>query len=165
MKKSILFNFTVDKQNKKIKVERSFNAPLDLVWKAWTESEVLDQWWAPKPWRAETKSMDFKEGGQWHYAMIGPDGEKQWCLHDFKSVESKKSFSGLDAFCDKHANINNTKPRAFWNNVFNDHSNSTIVNIEISFDEPEDLETIIAMGFKEGFAMGLENLDHYLSSH
>ena len=52
-----------DLPNKKITVTRHFNAPLDQVWKAWTESELLDQWWAPKPFKAETKFMDFKVGG------------------------------------------------------------------------------------------------------
>ncbi|MDB5149731.1 MAG: hypothetical protein JWQ57_3751, partial [Mucilaginibacter sp.] len=55
--------FTKDLQNKKINVVRTFNAPLNLVWQAWTESDILDQWWAPKPYRAETKLMDFREGG------------------------------------------------------------------------------------------------------
>lgn len=35
---------------------REFEANLSLVWKAWTEAEMLDQWWAPKPWKCETKS-------------------------------------------------------------------------------------------------------------
>lgn len=49
MSKAILFNFLVDKEKNQITVDRSFNAPLDLVWAAWTEAELLDQWWAPKP--------------------------------------------------------------------------------------------------------------------
>jgi uncharacterized protein YndB with AHSA1/START domain len=42
-------NFTVDKANKKINVEREFAAPLESVWAAWTKAELLDQWCAPKP--------------------------------------------------------------------------------------------------------------------
>ncbi|MHB1279027.1 MAG: SRPBCC family protein, partial [Bacteroidia bacterium] len=86
MNAAVLFNFLVDKENKKIRVERSFNAPLDLVWAAWTEPEILDQWWAPKPWRAETKSMDFRVGGRWLYCMAGPEGERHWCLFDYKTI-------------------------------------------------------------------------------
>ena len=70
-------NFTVDKANKKINVERAFAAPLKKAWAAWTQAELLDQWWAPKPWKAQTKSMDFKVGGRWIYSMTGPDGTKQ----------------------------------------------------------------------------------------
>ena len=44
MNKTILFEFNVDKENNQIHVERAFNAPLDLVWAAWTEADILDQW-------------------------------------------------------------------------------------------------------------------------
>jgi PhnB protein len=164
MSKAILFNFLVDKESKKIKVERSFNAPIDLVWAAWTEPEILDQWWAPKPWKTETQSMNFKEGGSWHYSMVGPNGERHWCLFDFKGIVQEKNFSGLSAFCDDNAVVNHSQPTMFWNNVFNANHESTTVNIEISFVELSDLETIIQMGFKEGFTMGLENLDQYIKA-
>ena len=111
MNATILFNFQVDKAARKIKVERSFNAPIDLVWAAWTDAEILDQWWAPKPWRAETKSQDFKEGGRWHYCMVGPNSERQWCLFDYKKIVPEKSYAGLDAFCDENGVINTAQPR------------------------------------------------------
>lgn len=62
-----------DAANKKLIVVREVDAPLEDVWKAWTDSNILDQWWAPKPWRAKTKTMDFREGGMWLYSMVGPD--------------------------------------------------------------------------------------------
>lgn len=162
MSKTVLFNFHTDKENKKITVERSFNASVGIVWRAWTEPEILDQWWAPKPWRAETKSMDFQEGGRWHYCMIGPDGEKQWCLFEYKAIVKEKLFSGIDAFCDENEKINDTKPRCFWENTFTGKDDTSVVHIELSFDKLSDLEEIIQMGFKEGFTMGLENLDEWL---
>jgi uncharacterized protein YndB with AHSA1/START domain len=47
--------FSKDLQNKKLTVVREFDAPLERVWEAWTKSEILDQWWAPKPYKTETK--------------------------------------------------------------------------------------------------------------
>ena len=90
MKKTLLMNFVVDKENNKINVEREFDAPPDLVWSAWTESELLDQWWAPEPWKAETQSMNFTEGGYWHYAMVGPDGERHYGRADYKTIDPMK---------------------------------------------------------------------------
>lgn len=164
MKNTLLMNFTVDKANNKIKVEREFDAPVDMVWSAWTESELLDQWWAPKPYRAETKSMDFREGGMWLYCMIGPEGDKHWAMADYKSIKPRKQFVLLDAFCDEKGNINKDLPRSTWSNVFKQTDETTTVNIEISYDKLEDLEATIKMGFKEGFTAGLENLDHYLNT-
>ncbi len=164
MNKSILFNFLVDKEHNKINVERSFDASIDLVWAAWTEAGILDQWWAPKPYKAVTKSMNFTEGGRWHYFMLSPEGEKHWCLFDFETIKPLKYFSGIDAFCDENAVMNNTKPRVKWENDFSEKENETLVNIQLQFDTLEDLETIIKMGFKEGFTAGLENLDQYISA-
>lgn len=165
MNKTPLMNFVVDKDNKQIKVDREFDAALPMVWSAWTESELLDQWWAPKPWRAQTKSMDFKPGGSWLYAMIGPDGEKQWSTADFKAIESMKSFSALDGFCDENGRINTDMPRSLWENTFTNKGESTLVTIIITYDKLADLEQTISMGFEEGFTAGLENLDTLLNTH
>lgn len=162
MNKTVLFNFDVDKEAKKIKVDRSFDAPLDIVWQAWTDPAITDQWWAPKPWRAETKSQEFREGGKWIYCMVGPEGERHWCFFEYKSIDPQKSYSGMDAFSDENGNINPDMPRMTWNNRFNGKGDSTVVNIEISFDQLADLEKIIEMGFREGFTAGMENLDAYL---
>tara|TARA_R110002020_G_scaffold23460_1_gene77998 strand:- start:89 stop:1051 length:963 start_codon:yes stop_codon:yes gene_type:complete len=164
MNKATLFNFEVDKAKKQIKVERSFNAPISLVWSAWTEAEILDQWWAPKPWTAQTKSMDFREGGHWHYAMVSPEGEKHWGKVDYINIIPEEYFSALDGFCDEDGNLNSSLPRNKWENNFSGKGEETIVNILLSFDTLEDLEKIIEMGFKEGFTAGLENLDHYIEN-
>lgn len=157
-------NFSVDKENKKIKVEREFAASLDKVWAAWTTSELLDQWWAPKPWKAKTKSMDFSEGGTWLYAMVGPDGTQHWARADYKDIKVSQSYSAYDAFCDENGTINTDFSRSLWNNTFKQQADSTIVTIEISYKELADLEQILEMGFKEGFTAGLENLDALLAS-
>ncbi|WP_026994921.1 SRPBCC domain-containing protein [Flectobacillus major] len=164
MKKAFLFNFDVDKQNNQIKVERSFNAPIDLVWAAWTDAQILDQWWAPQPWVAKTKSMDFREGGHWLYAMVGPENEEHWARVDYIKIVPEKFFSGYDGFGDADGNLNPTLPRNKWENSFVEQGQQTTVNILLMFDTLDDLETIISMGFKEGFEAGLKNLDRYIAS-
>ena len=108
------FLFEKDLAAKKIKVVREFNAPVEKVWKAWTDSQLLDKWWAPKPWRAETKTMDFKEGGAWHYRMVSPDGIFQWSLVRFTTIAAGKSFSSTCIFCDEHGNIDSNMPVMYW---------------------------------------------------
>jgi uncharacterized glyoxalase superfamily protein PhnB/uncharacterized protein YndB with AHSA1/START domain len=164
MSKTILMDFQVDKEARQIKVTREFDASRELVWKAWTESEILDQWWAPKPWKAVTRSQDFREGGMWLYHMAGPKGEKHWCRIDYKKIEPHKKLSWQDAFCDENAKINTQFPSMQWENKFKDADGATIVDIVINFEKPEDVQAIVDMGFKEGFSMGLENLDLWLST-
>lgn len=152
-------NFNVDKENNRIIVEREFAAPVSKVWKAWTNPEIIDKWWAPKPWKAVTQSMNFTEGGTWLYYMEGPDGTRHYCKADYIEIEKGKKYSGLDAFCDKDGNINTEFPRTKWHVSFHEKGNNTLVIIENHFEKLEDLEAIIKLGFKEGFTMALENLD------
>lgn len=151
----------VAKKNK-LTVTRTFDASLELVWRAWTEAELLDQWWAPKPWQSKTKYMDFKEGGTRLYAMVGPDNEEHWGITTYTSIERPDAFAGEDAFCDKNGVINNSFPVAKFENRFKENSHRTTVTIITEYTSEEQLEQIVKMGMKEGLSMAFENLDDVL---
>ena len=151
--------FSKDLTSKKIFVTREFAAPLELPWKAWTDKDVLDKWWAPKPWKAETKKMDFKEGGHWLYAMVGPAGEKHWAIAEYKKIVPLKMFIGLDSFCDENGNKMPQPPGMDWKVEFEKTSTGTKVSVEITFASEKDLQTIVELGFQEGFSMAHDNLD------
>ena len=72
------FDFKVDKAQKKVCITREFEADLDLVWDAFTQAELLDQWVAPAPFKARTKYMNFVVGGKRFYAMVSPEGQEGW---------------------------------------------------------------------------------------
>ena len=86
MNPNLFFDFSVNKDTNTINVKREFAADLPLVWDAWTKPELLDQWFAPKPYRTRTKSMDFREGGAWLYAMISPENITHWCRTGYKKM-------------------------------------------------------------------------------
>ena len=155
--------YTADTENKKIRVVREFDAPIEKVWQAWTDSKILDQWWAPNPWKARTQSMDFRNGGRWYYYMEGPEGERHYCMAEYSNIVPQKSYGGIDAFCDENGNINKEMPVTKWYNVFTPTSSGTKVEVELTFDKIEDLNKMVEMGFKEGFAAAHENLDKLLS--
>ena len=152
-----------DAAKKKITVVREFDAPLHQVWKAWTDRSLLDKWWAPKPFRAETKHLDFREGGKWLYAMIGPDGEHIWCRADYTKVSPNKSFEGTDAFCDEQGTVDTSMPGMHWQVEFVEQANITKVTVIISFSSEEDMKRIVEMGFEVGFTAALGNLDELLA--
>ena len=164
MTTNLFFDFSVNKENKTVHVKREFAANLNLVWDAWTNPALLDLWWAPKPYRVETKSMDFKVGGTWLYAMLSPENLAHWCRADYQKIDTLKSYTALDAFCDEEGNINNEFPRSLWTNVFTEKGDTTTVEITIQHEDLADLEKIIEMGFKEGFTMALGNLDQYIEA-
>lgn len=164
MNSDLQFDFIVDKEKNTVSVKREFDADLELVWDAWTKPEILDQWWAPKPYRTKTKSMDFREGGMWLYAMISPKEETHWCKADYKKIEHQKSYSYTDNFCDENGTVGEKFPNSNWTNVFSGNGETTTVNITIQYESLEALEKVVEVRFKEGFTMAMKNLEQYLAA-
>ncbi|CAA9527162.1 MAG: Ligand-binding SRPBCC domain protein family [uncultured Segetibacter sp.] len=153
---------TKDAPNKKLIVVREFDAPLEEIWKAWTDKDILDKWWAPKPYKSKTKTMDFREGGVWIYSMVGPDGTASYTRADFKTIVENKSYTGDDAFCDENGNITNNYPGMHWKCEFSATDTGTKVEVEITFASEADMHKIIEMGFEVGFTAAHGNLDELL---
>ncbi|XOV91788.1 MAG: SRPBCC domain-containing protein [Bacteroidota bacterium] len=144
-------------------VTRTFDAPIELVWRAWTEAELLDQWWAPKPWKSETSYMDFSVGGYRLYFMIGPNGEKHPGRTDYLEINHHKNFAGEDSFCDEEGNINPEMPVAKFQNLFEPNSSKTVLIITTEYASETQIQQVIQMGMKEGLSMAFNNLDEVLN--
>ena len=159
---NLLFDFTVDKSAKTIFVNREFAAGLPLVWDAFTKPDILDQWWAPRPWASKTKFMDFEEGGRRFYAMVGPEGQEHWSIQKFTSISPKTNFKMSNAFADKDENPD--LPGSDWDLNFSEKNETTKVSITIKNDSLDRMEKMIEMGFQGGFTMGLKQLEELLST-
>ncbi len=162
MNNNLLFDFTVDKATKTVVVKRQFAASLSLVWDAFTKQEILDQWWAPKPWESKTKWMNFEAGGRRFYAMVSPEGQEFWSLQQYTSISPKTNFKMLNAFADK--NENPELPASEWSLNFSEENGTTTVSITIYNESLERMEKMIEMGFQGGFTMTLNYLEHLLST-
>jgi uncharacterized protein YndB with AHSA1/START domain len=162
MKNNLLFDFTVNKTTKTVMVNREFKAELSLVWDAFTKQEILDQWWAPEPWIAKTKFMNFEVGGRRFYAMVSPEGQEHWSLQKFTSITPKTNFKYLNAFADKDENPQ--LPGSEWDLNFSEQSGITKVSITIYNESLERMEQQIEMGFQGGFTMGLNQLEKLLKT-
>jgi uncharacterized protein YndB with AHSA1/START domain len=162
MNSDLLFDFTVDKTAKTVFITREFDAPLSLVWDAFTKAEILDQWVAPKPWVSKTKFMDFKVGGRRFYAMVSPEGQERWLIQKFTSITPKTNFKMSNAFADKDENPE--LPGSEWDFNFSEENGTTKVSISIYNESLARLEKMIEMGFKEGFKMSMNNLENLLAT-
>ena len=120
MTDNLQFDFIVDKNKNTITVRREFAADRQLVWDCHTKSELLDQWFAPKPLTTKTKSMDFSEGGHWHYAMVMPDGTEHWGYTKYSDINPIDSYRTVDAFANEAGEMNSDLPTATWNVSFTD---------------------------------------------
>lgn len=162
MKTDLLFDFTVDKTAKTVNITREFDAELSLVWDAYTKPEILDQWWAPRPWTSKTKFMNFEVGGRRFYAMVSPEGREHWSIQRYTSISPKTNFKMFNAFADKDENPE--LPGSDWDLNFSEHNGRTKVSITIYNESLERMEKMIEMGFKEGTAMNMKNLEELLAS-
>jgi uncharacterized protein YndB with AHSA1/START domain len=153
--------FVVDKESKTVSITAEFDAERDLVWDAYTKPELLDQWWAPKPFASRTKVMEFREGGRRFYAMVSPEGGERWSIQKYTSITPKSNFKFFNAFADQDENLQ--LPGSDWDLTFSEKDGTTTVNISIYNESLERLERMVEMGFKEGTAAQLDNLRDVLA--
>ncbi len=154
-----------DLKARSILVAREFNAPLKNVWRAYTEAELLDQWWGPAPWRAETKFMDFSVGGYWLYAMVSPENQKHWGRMNYLAIDPMKSFDIEDAFCDENGNLNDQLPVSKGQTVFTVTPNGTKVEFRMTYATEADVQKIVEMGFEQGISMCLDQLEELFNQN
>ena len=165
MRNTLQFDFLVDKEKNTITIKKEFAANRQLVWDCHTKSELLDRWFAPKPFTTKTKFMDFKIGGRRFYAMVSPEGQERWAIQKYTSITPKTNFKMFNAFADKDENPE--LPGSDWDYTFSAHPDRhqvTKVNITIYNASLARMEKLIEMGFTEGFKMSMTNLENLLAS-
>lgn len=81
-----------------LKLERVIDAPLEKVWRCWTEPTLLEQWFCPKPWHVTDAKIDLRYGGEFSSVMRGPEGEEFPNIGVFLAVEPMQRIVTTDAF-------------------------------------------------------------------
>lgn len=155
--------FTKEMKQGTLRVERRFDASIERVWAAHTERNWLEEWWAPQPWRAVTVEMDFREGGRWFYYMLGPEGERHYCIQTYEVIEPGKSFAGDDYFCDENGVKKEDMPVSHWRVELMPEGESTRMTTTVRYAKPEDLKQVLEMGMEAGYTMGLNQLEALLA--
>ncbi|RZJ33391.1 MAG: SRPBCC domain-containing protein [Flavobacterium sp.] len=155
------FDFTVDKSSKTVRIDMKFDAGLALVWDAFTKKEILDQWYAPKPYTSETKYMDFEVGGKRFYAMVSPEGNKRWGIQTYNIINPKTFIQMSNTFADE--NENPELPGSEWDLNFTEESGQTEVRIVVTNESLDRMEKLLE-GFTIGFRMIFENLTELLAA-
>jgi uncharacterized protein YndB with AHSA1/START domain len=77
-------------KDREISITRTLNAPIDLVWEAWTTPEHIAQWWGPNGFTNTIGKMDMQPGGEWLLVMHGPDGTDYKNKSVFKEIIPNK---------------------------------------------------------------------------
>lgn len=95
-------------QQKGIVIERVFDAPRDLVWKAWTDPEMVKKWWGPEGFYAPSIKIDLRVGGKYIFAMHGPQGSEwdkdMYSAGVYKEIVPNEKLVVSDYFSDEEGN-------------------------------------------------------------
>ena len=159
------FVFEPDLAAKTIHIVREFNAPVEKVWRAYTDPDLLKKWIAPKPWTVIPKIADFTVGGVWQYAMVTPEGQKHWVYDKFTAIENGIAISSIGMFCDADGNPKHDGPKSNVATKFSSiEGNRTKVDSVITFDDEATIKWFVEGGFKEGTDSTFAMLDELLAS-
>jgi len=149
---------TVKVEGPELIVNRVFNAPRELVWKAWTEPDHVVNWWGPKGFSIRTSEIDLRPGGIWRFIMKGPDGVEypnKISFHEMVKPERLVYTSSDDIEGD---------PEEFQTIVtFVEQDNKTILTMRLIFPSEEIREKVVKeYGAIEGANQTLDRLEEQL---
>lgn len=160
MTTEVVFNKDFDSAG--IFVMKVLDADIPTVWDHLTNSRLLDLWWAPKPWKCETKNLDFRPGGSWNYAMVGPENGRQYAGATFQEINLHRSFDWTDYFTDQTGNKDTGMPTVKWLFGFTGVEEGTKLTINIHFNSEQEMKQLVELGFEEGFKQALNQLQELL---
>ncbi len=91
-----------------------FDAPRELVWKAFTEADRLAHWWGPEGFTMLARTLDIRPGGSFHYSMRSPDGHVMWGKFVFRDVRAPERLAFVSSFSDEAGNITRAPFSPTW---------------------------------------------------
>jgi uncharacterized protein YndB with AHSA1/START domain len=141
--------------NRELTITRTLNAPIELVWKVWTEPEHIAKWWGPNGFTNTIYKMEVKPGGIWDFTMHSPDGT------DFKNQNMYVEVVKHEKLIFDHISA----PKFRFSVNFTAQGNKTLLEWKSTFESAEELKKVIEV-FKadEGMKQNVTKLEAYLTT-
>jgi uncharacterized protein YndB with AHSA1/START domain len=92
-------------EERQLKVSRTFDAPLELLWKAWTEPEHFKKWYGPKGFSTPICEIDLKVGGSHFWSMESTNGMQMYYSGTYKQIVPMESLVYSDSMTDEGGNV------------------------------------------------------------
>ncbi|MCP3027728.1 SRPBCC domain-containing protein [Halobacillus sp. A5] len=156
-----------------VKITHSFNAPRGEVFKAFTDSEHLQNWWGPKGWAFNVSKSDFRTGGVFHYSQKPDDGDAMWVKFVYNEIIVPEKIVYTSIFSDEEGNIirapfNEKWPLETLNTLtfIEDEGKTTITDVVTPVSAAEEEIKIFGESqtmVYEGFSGTFQQLEDYLS--
>ena len=139
-----------------ITLTRVYDAPLQLVWDAWTIPEEVAQWWGPRGFALTTHSRDLRTGGHWHYTMHGPDGT------DYENTTQYLEVAPLQRMVYDHGGHKDRPPLFRVTALFTERNGRTQLDMSMAFATPEIATDMRGFIRKAGGESTWDRLAEYL---
>ena len=91
--------------DREVLITRVFDAPRELVFRAWTDPEHLKRWFAPRGCSVAFPSIDLRQGGEFHSCIRTPDGQDCWCKGTYLEIVAPERIVYTMAMADEHGNL------------------------------------------------------------
>jgi uncharacterized protein YndB with AHSA1/START domain len=141
-------------KDRELRLMRTLNAPVKLVWEVWTKPEHIAQWWGPNGFTNTINTMDLVPGGNWHLVMHGPDGT---------DYLNKSTFIEIIEF--KRISYEHFDPHIIATIDFEEDGERTHLNWHMLFDSAEIFQAVVkAHNAAEGLKQNVEKLQVYLTN-
>jgi uncharacterized protein YndB with AHSA1/START domain len=154
-------------------ISRTFNAPRDRMWQAWTEREPLMEWFGPQGFKMPAAKIDFRPGGTFHYCLESEDGHEMWGKFTYREIFVPERIVLVSCFSDEEGNVTRhpfspTWPLEMLSTIrFAEEAGRTTVSVEWTPINPTEaeLETFEASqeGMHHGWRGTFEQLANYLA--
>lgn len=152
-------------------LERIFDAPPELVFKAFSETENFKKWWGPRGWTLTVCDLDFRPGGIWHYCMKCIDenqgdfyGFESWGKGVYQEIANSEKIVYVDSFSDEDGNSVVDMPETLITLTFIEHEGKTKLINRAQYASNEALKTVLDMGMEQGITETWDRLAEHLQS-
>ena len=146
-----------DVSSRTLSLKRTFNAPVKLVWEAWTQPEHIANWWGPKGMKTKIVEHDFRVGGNWKYTMAMPDGSEfigdgiYSVIVELEKIFSSANFKPMTAGVEIQA-------------LFEKNGDKTNFTFNVVHPTEEYCKQQEKMGFYNGWGSTFDRLEAFINS-
>lgn len=155
-------DIVTDPENLTMTVVAEFDAPVERLWRAYTDPRQLERFWGPPGWPATFTRFDFTAGGRALYRMTSPQGEPSGGAWEFLRIDEGRGFELLDSFVDENGDALEGFPAMRMVFAFSATETGSRFESVSYFPSLEALEQVVAMGVVEGTRLSLGQLDAVL---
>lgn len=153
----------VKTKDRELILTRDFDAPIELLFDMWSDCKHLKNWWGARSWPMHECSLNFQEGGVWHFCLRGPnEGDETWVKSIYQMIKKPVRIVYKDHFSDKDGNINKKIPSMRVMVEFIEKDGKTRQICKTVFASSEILKKVVGLGIVNAMTESLERLDEYL---